>query len=49
MANLQRVRSGEDSTLRTAVDDAWQTMALVEACYEANARPGVAMATAAAQ
>lgn len=44
MANLQRVHSGEDSILRTAVDDAWQTMALVEACYAANARPGVVMA-----
>ena len=44
MANLQRVRSGEDVDLRTSVEDACRTMALVEACYEANVRPGVAPA-----
>jgi predicted dehydrogenase len=40
MANLQRFAAGEDATLLTAVADAWQTMALVEACYLSNTQPG---------
>jgi len=40
MANLQRFASGEDEQLETAVDDAWHTMALVEACYHSGATPG---------
>ncbi|MBW4331767.1 Gfo/Idh/MocA family oxidoreductase [Stakelama sp. CBK3Z-3] len=40
MANLQRVASGEESRLSTHVDDAWRTMALVEACYDANRQAG---------
>jgi predicted dehydrogenase len=40
MANLQRFAAGEDDTLHTAVDDAWQTMALVEACYRSGEQPG---------
>ncbi|MEO1969311.1 MAG: Gfo/Idh/MocA family oxidoreductase [Sphingomonadaceae bacterium] len=40
MANLQRFTAGEDETLLTRVDDAWQTMALVEACYTASQVPG---------
>jgi predicted dehydrogenase len=40
MANLQRFAAREDSKLATAVDDAWRTMALVEACYQSNALPG---------
>jgi predicted dehydrogenase len=40
MANLQRFAAGEDPTVLTAVDDAWQTMALVEACYQSNDQPG---------
>ena len=39
MANLQRFAAGEDATLVTAVADAWHTMALVEACFAANAAP----------
>lgn len=39
MANLQRFAAGEDATLITAVADAWQTMALVEACFAANEAP----------
>lgn len=39
MANLQRFAAGEDAVLHTALDDAWRTMALVEACYEAARRP----------
>jgi predicted dehydrogenase len=33
MSNLQRFAAGEDPTLLTSVEDAWRTMALVEACY----------------
>jgi len=38
MSNLQRFVAGEDAVLRTAVDDALRTMAVVEACYESSAR-----------
>jgi predicted dehydrogenase len=38
MANLQRVVTGEDSVLVSSVEDAFHTMALVEACYESSAR-----------
>lgn len=41
MSNLQRFAAGEDRVLVTAVDDAWHTMALVEALYAADARGGV--------
>jgi predicted dehydrogenase len=37
MSNLQRVASGEDETLVSPVDDAFRTMAVVEACYESSA------------
>ena len=40
MANLQRFAGGEDEVLATRVDDAWRTMALVEACYRAGNVPG---------
>ncbi len=40
MANLQRVASGEDERLVGGVEDAWHTMALVEACFRANDTPG---------
>ncbi len=40
MANLQRFVAGEDDRLATHVEDAWRTMALVEACYQSNAQPG---------
>lgn len=43
MANLQRYAAGEDETLHTSVEDAWRTMALVEACYRSNEIPGVAV------
>ena len=39
MANLQRYAAGEDGALESAVDDAWHTMALVEACYRSAAAP----------
>lgn len=31
-------RQNEDDTLYTSVEDAWYTMALLEACYESDAR-----------
>jgi len=37
MASLMRRVNGETSELATSVDDALQTMALVEACYESSA------------
>jgi predicted dehydrogenase len=40
MANLQRFAAGEDATLSTNVEDAWRTMALVEAAYRAGSVPG---------
>ena len=39
MANLQRFVSGEDRVLVSSVEDAWNTMALVEAAYTSSARP----------
>ncbi len=40
MRNLQRFDGGEDGRLFSGVADAFQTMALVEACYDAMAMPG---------
>ena len=45
MANLQRFAAGEDEVLYTSVEDAWHTMALVEACYRSNAAPATAVPT----
>jgi predicted dehydrogenase len=39
MANLQRFASGEDSELVSSVEDAWNTMALVEAAYTSSSQP----------
>lgn len=39
MANLQRFAAGEDDRLETSVESAWQSMAIVEACYRSTARP----------
>ncbi|MET0596710.1 MAG: Gfo/Idh/MocA family oxidoreductase [Mesorhizobium sp.] len=39
MANLQRFAAGEDAALVGSVEDAWSTMALVEACYRSSAAP----------
>ena len=44
MQNLQRFLAGEDETLWTGVEDAWRTMALVEACYAADRSGGTAIA-----
>jgi predicted dehydrogenase len=40
MSNVQRYLSGEDSVLHTSVEDAWRTMALVEACYDSDRSGG---------
>ena len=34
MSNVQRFAAGEDKVLKTSVEDAWHTMALVESCYK---------------
>lgn len=39
MANLQRFAAGEDAELVSSVEDAWTTMALVEAAYQSSAVP----------
>ena len=39
MSNLQRFAAGEDPTLISSVEDAWHTMALVEACFSSSAAP----------
>ncbi len=38
-AQVMRFAVGEDATLQGSVEDAWHTMALVEAAYESAARP----------
>jgi predicted dehydrogenase len=43
MSNLQRFAAGEDSTLVSSVDDALETMRLVEACYVSSERGGIPM------
>ncbi|WP_347304583.1 Gfo/Idh/MocA family oxidoreductase (plasmid) [Croceibacterium sp. TMG7-5b_MA50] len=39
MASLQRFAAGEDERLPTRVEDAWRTMAVVEAAYRSNDQP----------
>jgi predicted dehydrogenase len=43
MSNIQRFDAGEDAQLFASVEDGYQTMALVEACFEANSLPSVAL------
>lgn len=43
MASLQRYVTGESDTLPTSVQDAFQTMAVVEAAYESSAQGGIAI------
>lgn len=45
MSNLQRFAAGEDDRLHTAVDDAWHTMALLEALYESDVRGAIPVPT----
>jgi predicted dehydrogenase len=40
MANLQRFVAGEDKALVSPIEDAFKTMALVEACYQSSASGG---------
>lgn len=40
MRNVQRAAAGADETLHSGVEDAYQTMALVEACFRSMERPG---------
>ena len=44
MANLQRFCAGEDKDLIASVEDAWTTMALIEAAFESSARPATPLA-----
>jgi predicted dehydrogenase len=44
MANLQRFAAGEDAELVSSVEDAWNTMALVEAAYQSSAQPATPLA-----
>jgi predicted dehydrogenase len=43
MANLQRFAAGEDKILIAGAEDAWSTMALVEAAYRSSASPATAL------
>ena len=45
MSNVQRFDAGEDSKLISGIDDAFETMALVEACYEASSAAGTPLVT----
>ncbi|MXU66895.1 Gfo/Idh/MocA family protein [Oceanomicrobium pacificus] len=45
MSQIQRFVTGEDATLFSSVEDAWSTMALVEAAYESSAAPAHPIAT----
>lgn len=44
MANLQRFAAGEDVELVSSVEDAWVTMALIEAAYQSSASPATPLA-----
>jgi predicted dehydrogenase len=44
MANLQRFIAGEDAELVSSVEDAWTTMALVEAAYASSSAPATPLA-----
>lgn len=39
MTNLQRFEAGEDSILYSSIEDAYQTMALVESCFDSMKLP----------
>jgi predicted dehydrogenase len=44
MANVQRFAAGEDEEMVSSVEDAWHTMALVEAAYRSSAAPATPLA-----
>ena len=41
MSNVQRFAAGEDQKLISSVEDALETMRVVEACYVSDARGGI--------
>jgi hypothetical protein len=41
MSNLQRYITGEDAALVSPIEDAFRTMAIVEACYASSASGGI--------
>lgn len=43
MRNVQRFDAGEDDRLYASVEDAYETMALVEACFQSMKVPGTAL------
>ncbi len=43
MSNVQRFDSGEDDALYASTEDAYETMALVEACFRSMEMPSVAL------
>ena len=43
MSNLQRHIAGEDAALVSSIDDAYKTMAVVEACYASSAAGGTSV------
>ncbi|WP_299776013.1 Gfo/Idh/MocA family oxidoreductase [uncultured Tateyamaria sp.] len=45
MSQLQRFATGEEETLISSVEDAWTTMALVEAAYESSSVPATQLAS----
>ena len=44
MAQIQRFVTGQDDVLVSSVEDAWHTMALVEAAYQSSAAPATPLA-----
>lgn len=46
MTQVMRVATGEDAELQGSAEDAWHTMALVEAAYESSASPAHPIRTA---
>jgi hypothetical protein len=44
MASLMRFASGESTELPTSIDDAWRTMAVVEACHVSSDLGGTPVA-----
>ena len=43
MRNVQRFDAGEDDHLFSGIEDAYQTMALVEACFQSMKTPGTSL------
>ena len=43
MRNVQRFDAGEDDTLYASTEDAYETMALVEACFQSMKTPTVGL------